>query len=307
MTDPISTLRARVNESDTRNEELRTRLKEFETLLRDAVGDRYVSGSSKQCTFEVYGDNDYYYGYLTFNGALRVAYRNTEEDAIDLHEQSEPTYSLKDLDDCYPVWLRALAVPEIMNSLAGSLISTFEADIAATVEGVKTVEAVANLPFRELETGIAEVATKVGYVMVLEQWQKAQAALAFDPAEALTRASQLIETLCKHIIESNGQKVKPKADLKDLYKAAINCLSLSPDPKTSLILKSLNTGLVTVVQNVGALRNHASIAHGTSVSSHPLTLSQARVAVNSAGVLANFLMDAALANGLAGAANTTQP
>lgn len=61
------------------------------------------------------------------------------------------------------------------------------------------------------------------------------------------------------------------------------------------------------MENVGALRNHASIAHGTSASSQPLTLSQARAAVNSAGVLANFLMDAALPNGLAGAAKTTKP
>ncbi len=133
-----------------------------------------------------------------------------------------------------------------MDSLAASLISTFETDIAATVQGVKTVEAVANLPFRELEAGIAEVATKLGYAKVLEQWQKAQAALAVDPAETLTRGSQLIGTVCKHIIDSKGQKVDPKAEMKDLYKAAVNCLGLSPDPKTSVALKSLNTGLVTV-------------------------------------------------------------
>jgi hypothetical protein len=303
MTDLISTLRARVNESDARNEELRNRLKEFESLLRNAVGERYVHGRSKQCTFEVYGDNDYYYGFLTFNGTLRIAYRSTEEDASDHHEGIAPTYSLYTLDECHPVWLRALAIPEIMNSLATSLISTFETDIAATVQGVKTVEAVANLPFREIEAGIAEVATKLCYAKVLEQWQKAQAALADDPAEALTRGSQLIETVCKHILESEGKTPDPRADLQDLYKAAGNCLSLSPDPKISLALRGLTTALVTAVQNLGTLRNHASIAHGASPGSHPVSLSQARLAVNSAGVIANFLMDAALES----AANPAQP
>ncbi len=126
-----------------------------------------------------------------------------------------------------------------MDSLTASLISNFETDIAATVQGVKAVQAVANLPLRELEVGIVDVTTKLGYPKVLEQWQKAQEALAVDPAEALTRGSQLIETLCKHILESKGRKTDAKADLKDLYKAAVNCLGLSPDPKTSVALKSL--------------------------------------------------------------------
>ena len=47
MSDLISKLRARAKESEARNEELRNRLKEFDTLLRDAVGERDVHGRSE--------------------------------------------------------------------------------------------------------------------------------------------------------------------------------------------------------------------------------------------------------------------
>jgi hypothetical protein len=138
------------------------------------------------------------------------------------------------------------------------------------------------------------VATKLGYGKVLEQWQKAQAAIVIDPAEALTRASQLIETLCKHILDEKSQPVPGSPDLQDLFKATAKVLNLSPDPKADQALIKINSGLVTVVINIGSLRNHAGIAHGATPDSMPVTFSQARLAVNAAGVLATFLMDAML-------------
>lgn len=154
---------------------------------------------------------------------------------------------------------------------------------------------------------MVDAATKLGYTEVLEQWHKAQRALAMDPAEALTRASQLVETLCKHIMAAKGHDIKKKPDVQDLFRGAADCLGLSPDPKTSGALKRINSGLFTVVLNVGTLRNHASIAHGTSPSSRPVTFSQARLAVNAVGVLATFLMDALIADSASSTAPQAQP
>jgi len=79
-----------------------------------------------------------------------------------------------------------------------------------------------------------------------------------DPAEALTRASQLVETLAKHIMATKGRDIEEKSGLQDLFKGAADCLGLSRDAKTSEALKRINAGLFAVVLNVGALRNHAS-------------------------------------------------
>lgn len=294
MSDLIAILRARSQERQARDEELRTRLKEFEILLREAGGEKTAHGSSQSCTLQEYGDGDYCYGYLIFDGTLLTAYRTTEDDISEQDEQHGGNFDVMDLDRCPPAWLRALAVPSVMDSLATSLITNFEAEIAASVRGVRSVEAMANLPLRELEVGIIDVATKLGYGKVLEQWRKAQAALAVDPAEAITRASQLIETLCKHILDAKNQPVKGASDVQDLFKAATKFLDLTPDPKAEEALTRMISGLVTVVLNIGTLRNHSGIAHGATPKSEPVTFSQARLGVNAAGVLATFLMDAML-------------
>jgi hypothetical protein len=55
MSDLINTLRARREERFARDEELRTRLKEFGEFLRDATGEREIYGTSEQCTLEDIG------------------------------------------------------------------------------------------------------------------------------------------------------------------------------------------------------------------------------------------------------------
>jgi hypothetical protein len=137
MSDLISILRARSQERQARDEELRTRLKELETLLREAAGDKAVHGSSENCTLQEYGDGDYYYGYLAFDGSLHIAYRTTEDDLTAEAEPYGRTFHVTDIETCEPVWLRALATPSVMDSLATSLIANFDAEIAASVRGVR--------------------------------------------------------------------------------------------------------------------------------------------------------------------------
>jgi hypothetical protein len=301
MSDMMNTLRARKKEREARNDQLRTILREFEARLRDAAGEKDVHGRSEQCVLEEYGDGDGYYGFLTFDGKLQVAYRSTEDDFNDLHNDdlhpgAEPTFTVIDLERCHPVWMRELADQKIMDSLGTNLSSHLESDIAATVKGVKSVEEAANLPLRELEVEIAEVSAKLGYPKVQEQWQKAQEALAIDPAQALTRAYQLIETVSKHILHTKSIETTGNPDLPVLFKAAARCLGLSSDPTALQALKTINKGLSSVVFGVAALRNQASISHGTAPASQPVTLSQARLAVNAAGVLATYLLDALIAD-----------
>ncbi len=48
----------------------------------------------------------------------------------------------------------------------------------------------------------------------------------------------------------------------------------------------------TIVVAVGTLRTHAGTAHGRGPGDKPITFTQARLAVNAAGILATYLMDA---------------
>ena len=295
MSDLISTLRARTQESNARNEDLRTRLKSFESRLQEAAGESNLTGNSEPCTLQVYGDDDSYYGYLTFHGALQIAYRTTEDDLSDHYKEVERTYSVKDIDDCDPVWLRALAVPKVMDSLAASLISSVDTSIADTVRGAQTVDEAANLPLQQLSGGLIDAATRLSFGDVIEQWKEAQSALVTNPIDATTRASSLIETLCKHILHMEHIPLPSSETIQPLFAAASRSLTLGPEQQSTNDLRDIMQAMKSLVAAIGALRTHAGTAHGRGPGHQPISLRGARMAVNTAGVLATFLMDSLLA------------
>jgi hypothetical protein len=296
MSDPLSRLRGLASEINARDEELRAGFKELEARLKDASGDYSVRGRSQNCLLEPYGDDDAYYGYLFFDEDLRVAYRTREDDVTLAFEKepSEPTYSVTSLDKCSPVWLRALAGPTVIESLLANINDGLEAALSATAAGVRTLSTTANLPSRDLDAGLVDAAKKLNFGDVIQQWQEAQSALGVDPQEAATRACRLLETLCKHILHTKGRPLPGDESIQPLYKIASQSLTLSPEQQSSDDLRAIGSGMITLVKNIGALRTHASTAHGTRPNSVPITFSQARLAVNAAGVLATFLMDAML-------------
>ena len=253
-------------------------------------------GRSQNCMLEPYGDDDAYYGYLFFDEDLRVAYRTREDDVMLAFEKepSEPTYSVTSLDKCSPVWLRALAGLTVIESLLANINDGLEAALSATAAGVRTLSTTANLPSRDLDAGLVDAAKKLNFGDVIQQWQEAQSALGVDPQEAATRACRLLETLCKHILHTKGRPLPGDESIQPLYKIASQSLTLSPEQQSSDDLRAIGSGMITLVKNIGALRTHASTAHGTRPNSVPITFSQARLAVNAAGVLATFLMDAML-------------
>jgi hypothetical protein len=115
--------------------------------------------------------------------------------------------------------------------------------------------------------------------------------LGVDPPDATTRASSLIETLCKHILAAKGVPFPNKESIQPLYGAAVRTLSLAPEQQITDDLRAIAGAINTLVVGIGALRTHAGSAHGKAPRHQPITFSQARLAVNAAGVLATFLMD----------------
>ena len=245
---------------------------------------------------EPYGDDDAYYGYLLFDEDLRVAYRTREDDLTLSFEEgpSEPTYSVTDVDKCSTVWLRAIASPKVIESLLTSINDGLKATLLATATGVQTLSMTANVPLRDVDAGLIDAAKKLNFGNVIQQWQQAQSALGVDASDAAARACRLLETLCKHILHAKGRPLPGDESIQPLCKFALQSLTLSPEQQSSNDLRAMGSGLITLVTSIGALRTHASTAHGTGPNRVPITFSQARLTVNAAGVLATFLMDALL-------------
>jgi hypothetical protein len=300
MGDATATLRGLSNEVKARDEELRIGFKQLESSLAEASGGLEICGKSENCCLERYGDDEAIYGYLFFDRfGLRVAYRSTEDDMSDIwddpsHGNAEPVYSVESLDKCHPVWLRALAVPSLIESLMNSITDAVRADVEANKEAVRVLAGTVNFPTRSLETALIDVAEKLDFPVVLQDWKSAQSALGVDAADAVTRACRLVETVCKHILGRRNQPMPSDQVIQKLFKAAAKSLKLSPDQQSSDDLRTIATGMSTTVHGIGALRTHSGTAHGGTPDRHEITFTQARLAVNSAGVVATFLMEALL-------------
>jgi hypothetical protein len=299
MSDPISKLRGLTEEIEAREAELRAYFRDLSLRLKEAVGGRKVHGVSQNCTLETYADDEAYYGYLYFSeeDGFGVAYRTREEDMELMGDNPwEIIYHPKTLEECSIVWLRVLSAPAVIESLLADINTNVEKDLSDTKAGIQALSAAANLPLRDLDAGLIEAAKKLNFGTVIQQWQDAQAALGVDPPDATTRASSLIETLCRHILDAKGKPLPNKEDIQHLYGAAARELALSPEQQTTTDLRAIAGGMNTVVTAIGALRTHAGTAHGKGPGNQPISFTQARLAVNAAGILGTYLMDALTAS-----------
>lgn len=119
--------------------------------------------------------------------------------------------------------------------------------------------------------------------------------LARDPAGTIAAAKELVESLCKIILEKSGETYQPGEDLPTLYKRVSGLLRLKADSVPASARGSATTqmilrALVTTVQGLGELRNELGHGHGRSTSSPALTR-HAHLAVNSVVTICEFLLD----------------
>lgn len=112
-----------------------------------------------------------------------------------------------------------------------------------------------------------------------------------DPPAALAAACSGIESLLKHYIEDESLDMPDTQTLAKLWKVVRDHLGWSPASVEEDDLKRILTGLASVVDGVGALRTHASAAHGAGRSRYRVRPRHARLAVHAAHSLAVFLIE----------------
>jgi hypothetical protein len=130
---------------------------------------------------------------------------------------------------------------------------------------------------------------------VLAIWQKALARRTTDPDGAITSARQLLESVCKHILDDMSVSYPNDADLPKLWRLNAEALNLAPDQHNEIAFKSVLGGCQTVVQNLGTIRNRLGDAHGSGRVPVRAAPRHATLVVNLAGTMATFLVDTYLA------------
>jgi hypothetical protein len=121
-------------------------------------------------------------------------------------------------------------------------------------------------------------------------WQKAMARRVSDPEGAITAARTLLESTCKHILDEFKAPYPDDADPGKLWALCAERLNLSPTQHAEPAFKSILGNCQSIVNNLAAIRNKISDAHGKGKRAVRPKARHAELAVNLAGSMAAFLV-----------------
>jgi hypothetical protein len=124
--------------------------------------------------------------------------------------------------------------------------------LLAFLEGAETSSASASAIFLD----------KLNSEHVKHAWQAASTRVESDPEGAMTAARTLVETVCKHLLDSLGATYGDSDDLPGLYRLVAQSMNLAPSQHTVQVFKQILGGCTAVVEGLGAVRNRLGDAHG---------------------------------------------
>lgn len=112
-----------------------------------------------------------------------------------------------------------------------------------------------------------------------------------NPREAVSAASNILESICKVYIEEEKLEQPAKQDLKPIWTLVRKDLGFDPSMVEDQDLQTVLSGMISIVEGIGALRTHASSAHGAGKKSYKLEPRHARLAIHSAHTVALFILE----------------
>jgi len=112
-----------------------------------------------------------------------------------------------------------------------------------------------------------------------------------EPREAVSASCNILESIFKVYIADEGLPQPQKQDLQNVWKVVRADLGFDTKLVQDDDLKRVLSGILSIVDGIGALRTHASSAHGEGRSVYRLKPRHARLAVHSAHTLALFVLE----------------
>ena len=123
------------------------------------------------------------------------------------------------------------------------------------------------------------------------EFQRAISTVETDPAAAITAACATLEALCTVYIGDEGLQLPSDQTLKPLWKVVQTHLGLDPARLADDDLKRILSGLISIVDGLGALRTHVGSAHGRGRQAYRASPRHARLAVHAAHTLTMFVLE----------------
>ena len=112
-----------------------------------------------------------------------------------------------------------------------------------------------------------------------------------EPREAVSAACNILESIFKVYIDDEGLVKPQKQDLQNVWKIVKEDLGFDPKLVQDDDLKKTLSGILSIVDGIGAFRTHASSAHGEGRKMYKLKPRHARLAIHSAHTIALFVLE----------------
>lgn len=150
-------------------------------------------------------------------------------------------------------------------------------------------------PFGGLDR-IANSAEVLNLPELEKQIKRLSKSIDHDPSLAIGTAKELVETVCKTVLEQRQVPCGDDLDLGQLVKEARKALGLVPESipnaaKGAESIRRLLSNLGNVAQGLGELRNMYGTGHGKHGTTAGLAPRHARLAVGAAATLATFILE----------------
>ena len=123
------------------------------------------------------------------------------------------------------------------------------------------------------------------------EFSRALENLHSEPREAVSAACNILESTFKIYIADEKITSPTKQDLQSLWKVVRDSLGMDTKSIEDEDLKRILSGLYSITDGIGALRTHASSAHGAGRKIYNLKPRHARLAINSAHTLTMFILE----------------
>jgi len=136
----------------------------------------------------------------------------------------------------------------------------------------------------------------LGSNRISQQITRMEKAIQEDPELAIGTAKELVETICKTILDECDAEYRAKADMPELVSLTLKQLQLLPKDlpartKTDEALRRAMQSLTSVAQALAELRNLQGTGHGKPAAYRGLRSCHARLAVNAASAVVVFLFE----------------
>ena len=129
------------------------------------------------------------------------------------------------------------------------------------------------------------------YISIHDEFNRAIRNVESNPRDAISAASNILESICKIYIEDEGLKMPKKQDLQPVWNIVRKDLGFDPSSIRDRDLKEILSGLISIVAGIGALRTHTSSAHGSGRHRYRLEPRHARLAIHSAHTVTTFVLE----------------